>query len=81
MDDKVLPEIGSRVYGKLLVLEQTMQSLNGNDTKKLQIPIMNWSDIQDERYRYIAWLETNNTFHVKIVIHDFLFAEVIFKLD
>lgn len=81
MDDKVLPEIGSRVYGKLLVLEQTMQSLNGNDTKKLQIPIMNWSDIQDKRYRYIAWLETNNTFHVKIVIHDFLFAEVIFKLD
>ena len=81
MDDKKLPEFGSRVYSKIFVLELVLKSVDGNSIKKTQVAIMNWSDIQDKKYRYIAWFETYDTFHVKIVIHDFLFSEIIFKLN
>ncbi len=42
------------------------------------IAFLDWYDIQDENYRYVAWLENDDTFRVKIVIHNFLYAEAIF---
>ncbi len=78
MDNKKLPIIGSRVFDKIYVLEPVLNCWDGSETKKLQIPIMNWTDIQEHNYKYISWLENDDTFRVKIVIHDFLFAEIVF---
>ena len=78
MNDKRVPEIGSRVFDKIFVLEPILQRVDGQELTKLQILVMNWSDIQEHNYRYIAWMENDDTFHVKLVIHDFLYAEIIF---
>ncbi len=78
MNDKQMPEIGSRVFDKICVLEPVLQALTSEEKNKAPLIIMLWSDIQEHNYRYIAWLENDHTFHVKIVIHDFLFAEIIF---
>lgn len=78
MNDKKVPEIGSRVFDKIFVLEPILHRVNNAEQSKLQMLIMNWSDIQEHNYRYIAWLENDNSFHIKIVIHDFLFAEITF---
>lgn len=78
MNDKQVPEIGSRVFDKIFVLEPVLQQVDNQESNKMQMIIMNWSEIQEHNYRYIAWLENDESFHVKIVIHDFLFAEIIF---
>lgn len=78
MTDKKVPTIGSRVYDKIYVLESALRHVDKRENKKLQMLLMTWSDIQEYNYKYIAWMENNCTFHVKIVIHDFLFAEIIF---
>lgn len=79
MNDKIVPEIGSRVFDKIFVLEPVLQHVDNGEQSKLPILIMNWSDIQEHNYRYIAWLENDNSFHVRIVIHDFLYAEIVFE--
>lgn len=78
MNDKILPEVGSRVFGKIYVLEPILKSVTDDKTMKLQMMVMNWSDIQNYNYRYVAWFEKDSSFHVKMVIHDFLYAEVVF---
>lgn len=81
INDKRVPEIGSRVFDKIFVLEPVLQRIDNGEQSELQMLVMNWTDIQEHNYRYIAWLENNNFFHVKIVIHDFLYAEIIFDRD
>lgn len=78
MNDKKVPEIGSRVFDKIFVLEPILQRVDNGEQTGMPFLIMNWSDIQEHNYRYIAWLENDQTFHVKIVISDFLYAEVVF---
>lgn len=78
MNDKQVPEMGSRVFDKIRVLEPVLQEINSKEQLKVPMVIMLWSDIQEHNYRYVAWLENDDTFHVKIVIHDFLYAEIIF---
>lgn len=81
MNDKVLPSMGSRVYNKLFVLEPILKELNGSLTQKISLFIMNWTDIQEGCYKYIAWYENNGIFHVRIVIKDFLYAKVQFMQE
>lgn len=56
MNDKIVPEIGSRVFDKILVLEPVLERVDNGEQSKLHILVMNWSDIQEHNYRYIAWL-------------------------
>ena len=78
MNNEQVPEIGFRVFDKIRVLEPVLQAINSEEQLKVPMVIMLWSDIQEHNYRYVAWLENDDTFHVKIVIHDFLYAEIIF---
>lgn len=51
------------------------------DRKKyanLNLVIMNWTDIQDGVYRYIAYLDDDKLV-VKMVILDYLYGEVVFQ--
>ncbi len=78
MDDKILPIIGSRVFGKIYVIESVLQPLNGNDQKIMPLCFMDWTVVQEDNYQYIAWIEKDDTFHVRIIIKEFLYAEVVF---
>lgn len=82
MSNKKFPIIGSRVFDRIYVLEPILKQYSNNTEGKgdIRIPlaIMNWYDVQNENYRYVTWLEEDDNFHVKIVIHNFLYAEVIF---
>ncbi len=79
MNDKKLPLVGSRVFDKIMVIQPVLQSIDSKDVKRIPLAVMAWTDVQDGNYRYVAWYENDDSFHVKMVIHDFLFAEVIFK--
>ena len=78
MSDKVLPSLGSRVFDRIFVLSPVLAEIIGEETIESPMAIMDWNDVQDENYRYIAWLENDDTFHIKIVIHNFLYVEAIF---
>lgn len=77
MMDKILPMVGSRVYNKLYVVEAVLQELGGNNRLNQPFVVMDWTDVQEKEYKYIAWIEKNETMHVRIIIHDFLYAEVV----
>lgn len=79
MNDKVLPELGSRVYDNIYVIEPVLTPVNGGESKIISSAIMLWTVIQEGNYEYIAWIE-DDKMHVKIAIHDFVFSHVVFKL-
>ena len=83
MSDKIFPIIGSRVFDRIYIVEPVLNSYEnddkvGNIDINTQFVVMDWYDVQDEHYRYVAWYENDDAFHVKIVIHNFLYAEIIF---
>lgn len=79
MNDKILPEVGSRVFGKILVFQPVLTPINGGENINANLVVMDWSDIQEGNYKYVAWFEKDDSFHVRIVIHDFIYAEVVFR--
>ena len=81
MNDKQVPEVGSRVFDKIFVFEPVLQNVQTKEQSKYPLLVMNWSNIQENNYRYIAWIENNGSFHVKIVIHNFLYSEIVFEQD
>ena len=70
--------VGSRVYNKLYVIEAVLQEFGGNNQINQPFPVMDWTDVQEREYKYVAWLEKSETMHVRLVIHDFLYAEIVF---
>ena len=79
MTDKKLPVVGSRVFNKLYVLEAVLQEFQGDNQIKKQFVVMNWTDVQEGEYKYVAWIENDQTMHVRMVIHEFVYAEVVFR--
>ena len=79
MNDKILPEVGSRVFGKILVFQPVLTPVDGGENINANFVVMDWSDIQEGNYKYVAWFEKDDSFHVRIVIHDFIYAEVVFR--
>ncbi|KIL27418.1 hypothetical protein B4133_0195 [Bacillus altitudinis] len=77
INDTIFPIIGSRVINQIYVLELKMLT---EDNTEIYEPfaVMNWIDVQDNNYRYICWLDGKNI-NVKIVIDEFMYAEVVFK--
>ncbi len=84
MSNKILPILGSRVYDRIYVIEPVLESfitINSNEENKIisaPVIVMGWYDVQAENYRYISWLENDGTFHIRMIIHNFLYSEVIF---
>ena len=79
MMDKIFPMLGSRVYNKLYVIEAVLQEFGGSNRINQPFAVMDWTDVQEKEYKYIAWIEKDETMHVRIIIHDFLYSEVVFK--
>lgn len=76
--DKVLPEIGSRVFRNIYVVNIPLVGIETEDNKNLDLVMMDWTDIQDGVYRYISYFD-GNTLVVKMIIMDYLYGEVVFQ--
>ena len=78
MNDKMLPEIGSRVFRNLIALQIPLISVETEESSNLNLVMMDWTDIQDGVYRYISYLDGNKLV-VKMIIMDYLYGEVVFQ--
>lgn len=79
MDDKMLPEMGSRVYRNFLVVQIPLGNFEGNNSPNFNLLLLDWTDIQDGVYRYVAYIDTSDKLVVKMIIMDFLYGEVVFQ--
>lgn len=75
LDDEFLPEVGSRSFRNIFVLESAIKSIDKKNSAVVQNIVMMWSDIQKGTYKYIALFRKKETI-VKMIIRDFLYAEV-----
>ena len=74
----VLPEIGSRVYENIYVITLPLCPIEGDNNMALGVVLLDWTDVQDNRYRYIA-VHSPTSIQVNIVIDEFLYAAVILQ--
>lgn len=80
LNDCILPIIGSRVFNKIYVFGPVLLSADSANMNTAPQAVMDWTDVQDNHYRYVCWLD-NGYLNVKLVINEFLFATVVFRLD
>ncbi|MVB12076.1 hypothetical protein CAFE_28070 [Caprobacter fermentans] len=80
INDCVLPIIGSRVFNKIYVFGPALSAVESDDMFVTQQAVMDWTDVQDNHYRYVCWLDSQHI-NVKLVINEFLYAMVVFNLE
>ncbi|MBU1020241.1 MAG: hypothetical protein KJ847_03430, partial [Firmicutes bacterium] len=78
LNDNILPIIGSRAFNHIYVIEVKRKNVSSDEIISDQQIVMNWIDIQEKKYRYVCWIDEKHL-HVKIVIDEFLFAEIVFN--
>lgn len=78
MKGKIFPEIGSRAFQNLYVIEPLFVDSVDSSQSNISIDqvVMDWMCIQEGNYEYLTWIESDGI-HVKIAIHDFIFAHII----
>lgn len=79
--DSLLPEIGSRVYDRIMVIELDLAAVHSSEQKlKTQLVLLDWIDVQDNKYIYTCY-RFGEEIVVKLIISDFLYAEVIINTE
>lgn len=71
-------EVGSRGMQRLLIAQLTLKSEDGG-IKTVGMPINDWVDVQNGRYRYHA-INHGDTVRIKLVISEYLACEVVWGL-
>jgi hypothetical protein len=71
-----LPEIGSRVYQRIMVLTLDLVAVNDPE-QKMDAPIifLDWVDVQQSKYNYTSYIFGNKII-TKIIINDFMYTEI-----
>ena len=74
LDNMLLPEMGAKLYERIGCIQ-----LNGygDGSKQTGISFLAWNEVKDNEYRYTAFIDNSNVI-VKIVIQEFLFAQITF---
>lgn len=81
ISEEPLPEMGSRVYERILIVEYTLQSMeNARDFLVAPLILLDWVDVQDCKYSYTCY-RFGDEIIVKMVVNEFLYATVVFDLD
>lgn len=80
IDDDFFPEIGSRVFGNIFVVQLDAQNIDTAQKAKINVCMLDWTDIQNGYYKYQAFLREEKIY-VKIIFNDFLYAEVVFARE
>ena len=78
INDEILPDIGSRVFRNIYVVQLPLKKLETKKSQNLNLVMMDWTDIQDGIYRYIAYFKGNKLI-VKMIIMDYIYGEVVFE--
>lgn len=78
ISDEILPEIGSRAFRNIYVVEMEMESIDG-DGCRIPMLLMDWVDVQEGFYKYQVYYK-NGQVWVKMIIRDFLYCEVAMSL-
>lgn len=73
LNNQPLPEVGSRAYDHIYVVEATLE--NG---EVISVCLLDWIDVQDGSYRYTSY-SLGQIIIVKLVISDFLYAVITFE--
>lgn len=75
-----LPEVGSRVYERILIVELNLTSIHDSEQKLIApLLLLDWVDVQDTKYTYTCY-KFGNEIIVKIIINDFMYAKVIINV-
>jgi hypothetical protein len=77
--NEILPEVGSRAFRNIYVVEMEMNSVEGN-LNRIPMLLMDWVDVQAGYYKYQVYLK-NEQVWVKMIIRDFLYCEVVMLLN
>lgn len=77
LSDMLLPELGSRFYRNLVVATGVGDAVNNTGKLNQQIMLL-WNIVQPGNYEYVTYINRNHEMIVKIIIMDFLCAEIIF---
>ncbi|MDR7865773.1 MAG: hypothetical protein RIN56_03090 [Sporomusaceae bacterium] len=81
LNGELYPEVGSRVYDRIMVLEFDLVSNNEAKEKyKAQVLILDWVDVQQSKYSYTGY-RFGNEIEVKMIINDFLYSKVVINVD
>lgn len=76
-----MPEIGSRVFDRMMVIELDMEPvLDHEQTLKQKLIFLDWVDVQDTKYAYTCY-RFGDKIVVKIIISDFLHAKVVISTE
>lgn len=73
----MLPEVGSRVYDHIYPISIPLSQIDNDHMLVLRSLLLDWTDIQDQKYRYIALFDADSA-QVNIVIDEFLYTTVFF---
>jgi hypothetical protein len=80
ISNNLLPEIGSRVYENIYPVTIPLCDMQGNSNMAIGVVFLDWTDIQDNIYRYIA-IYSFEEIKIMIVIDEFLYTTVIFRRE
>ena len=78
VNDCILPEIGSRIFRNIYVVEMKMQSIKTGEEGILPVVMVDWTDVQDGFYKYQVYFKDDKIW-VKMIFRDFLYCEVVFS--
>lgn len=78
IDEDVLPELGSREFRNIYVVQMPIQNFETGEMSLLSTCLLDWTDVQDDFYKYQVFFRENRI-HVKIILKDFLYVEVVFE--
>ncbi|MFJ9501553.1 hypothetical protein [Brevibacillus centrosporus] len=81
LNEQLLPEVGSRAYERIVVVELVLASVDDPEQQvSTPIVMLDWVDVQDSKYAYTSY-KFGDEIVVKMIINDFLYAQVIITLD
>lgn len=80
LNNCVLPTVGSRAYNRIYVVELVLSAVKSGEMSSLKQLVMDWTDVQDNHYRYVCWID-DGYINVKLIIDEFLYATVAFKFE
>ena len=81
INDHLLPEIGSRAYERIMIVDVDLASVDGKEQRKrTTLALLNWVDVQKSKYVYTCY-KFEDEIIVKMIINEFLLAKVILVVD
>ncbi|MGO4498591.1 hypothetical protein AB4114_22175 [Paenibacillus sp. 2RAB27] len=77
---ELFPEIGSRVYDRVIVLDLDLVAVNNEEQKlSTHLVLLDWVNVQDSMYSYTSY-RFGDEIIIKMIISDFFYTMVTFTV-